>query len=390
MLNNINMLFLTILLFSILNHYTTAFASPTSSSVPTRTVLVTGGAGYIGSHTCLELLKTGNYKVIVIDTLDNSSEESLERVKKLSWCCSASDNLHFRQGDIRDSNTLESLLEEFPNISSCIHFAGLKAVGESVSHPLKYYNCNICGTTILLEKLKKYGVKHFVFSSSATVYGDPEVLPITEDAKLSATNPYGRTKLFVEEILRDCSIAEPDFWNILILRYFNPIGAHDSGEIGEDPQGIPNNLMPFVAQVCVGRRKELSVFGDDYDTPDGTGVRDYIHVVDLAKGHVAALDKLYTSQLGCQSINLGTGKGISVLDLVNGMSEATGKPVPYVIAPRRPGDVATVYADPNSAYEKLGWKANLGLKEMCEDTWRWQKNNPFGYTKEEQLISSKL
>ena len=262
-----NMIFFTILLFSLLNHYTTSFASPSPASP--RTVLVAGGAGYIGSHTCLELLQAGNYKVIVIDTLDNSSYESLERVKKLTSC--SDENLHFRQVDIRDSEGLDSVLKEFPEISSCIHFAGLKAVGESVSQPLKYYACNIGGTTTLLDKLKQHGVKHFVFSSSATVYGEPEILPLTEKARLSATNPYGRTKLFIEEILRDCSIADPDFWNILILRYFNPIGAHASGKIGEDPQGIPNNLMPFVAQVCVGRRKELSVFGDDYDTPDGTG-----------------------------------------------------------------------------------------------------------------------
>lgn len=281
------------------------------------------------------------------------------------------------------------MLDEFPSIDSCIHFAGLKAVGESVSNPLMYYDCNIGGTTNLLQHLnsrRPKPIRNFVFSSSATVYGDPEILPIDEQSPLSATNPYGRTKLFIEEILRDCYASANDEWNILILRYFNPIGAHPSGRIGEDPQGIPNNLMPFVAQVCVGRREKLSIFGDDYDTPDGTGVRDYIHVVDLAKGHVAALDKLYAEELGCEAVNLGTGAGVSVLELVGGMAEATGKPVPYEMAPRRPGDVATVFADPKRAEEMLGWKASLGIKEMCEDTWRWQSTNPFGYQEQEEIV----
>jgi UDP-glucose 4-epimerase len=356
-----------------------AFAFAVSAS-PQRTVLVTGGAGYIGSHTCVELLQTGRYNVVVVDTLDNSCMESLERVRELTGC--TKEQLQFRKCDIRDSNTLESVLDEFPSIDSCIHFAGLKAVGESVSNPLMYYDCNIGGTTSLLDKLSNRQIKNFVFSSSATVYGDPETLPIREESKLTATNPYGRTKLFVEEILRDCYASNPDLWNILILRYFNPIGAHPSGRIGEDPQGIPNNLMPFVAQVCVGRREQLSVFGNDYDTPDGTGVRDYIHVVDLAKGHVAALDKLYSEELGCEAVNLGTGKGVSVLELVEGMAQATGKPVPYEISPRRPGDVASVWADPEMAQERLGWTASLGLKEMCEDTWRWQSTNPLGYKEE--------
>lgn len=271
-----------------------------------------------------------------------------------------------------------TVLKEFPEIDSCIHFAGLKAVGESVAKPLLYYDCNIGGTVNLLEQLDEHKVKRFVFSSSATVYGEPEMLPLREEARLQATNPYGRTKLFIEEILRDCH-ASDDTWNVLILRYFNPIGAHASGRIGEDPQGIPNNLMPFIAQVCVGRREKLSVFGDDYDTPDGTGVRDYIHVVDLAKGHVAALEKLYTAEVGCTAVNLGTGKGVSVLELVEGMGRATGKPVPYEIAPRRPGDVASVYADPKMANNLLKWKADLGVEEMCDDTWRWQSNNPYGY-----------
>ncbi len=328
----------------------------------------------------MELLQTGEYKVVVVDTLDNSCTESLERVKELTGC--SNEMLEFRKCDIRDSETLESVLDEFPSIDSCIHFAGLKAVGESVANPLMYYDCNISGTTNLLQKLSARKIKNFVFSSSATVYGDPEKLPIDEDSKLSATNPYGRTKLFIEEILRDCHASNPDLWNILILRYFNPIGAHPSGRIGEDPQGIPNNLMPFVAQVCVGRREKLSVFGDDYDTPDGTGVRDYIHVVDLAKGHVAALDKLYADDLGCEAVNLGTGKGVSVLELVEGMAQATGKPVPYEISPRRPGDVAAVWADPERADKLLGWKSALGIKEMCEDTWRWQSTNPMGYQEE--------
>ena len=356
-----------------------------------RTVLVTGGSGYIGSHTCLELLSTGRYKVVVIDNLENSSEESLVRVKQLlqdNPDAAKDDRLVFRNCDIRDADKLRDVLTEFPSISSCVHFAGLKAVGESVSKPLEYYNVNVGGTTTLLQQLQENEVKHFVFSSSATVYGEPEMLPLTEKARLTATNPYGRTKLFIEEILRDLYASKPEMWNILILRYFNPIGAHPSGRMGEDPQGIPNNLMPFIAQVCVGRREKLSVFGDDYDTPDGTGVRDYIHVVDLAKGHVAALDKLYTDDsVGCEAVNLGTGKGVSVLELVEGMGEATGTPVPYEISPRRPGDVAEVYADPKKAAEMLKWKAELGTKEMCEDTWRWQSTNPMGYREEVEIVN---
>lgn len=359
-----------------------------------RTVLVTGGTGYIGSHTCLELLSTGRYKVVVIDNLENSSEESLNRVKQLlkdnpdAADAAKDDRLFFRNCDIRDEKRLKDVLSEFPSISSCVHFAGLKAVGESVSKPLEYYNVNVGGTTTLLQQLQENKVKHFVFSSSATVYGEPEMLPLKEHARLTATNPYGRTKLFIEEILRDLYASKPEMWNILILRYFNPIGAHPSGRMGEDPQGIPNNLMPFIAQVCVGRREKLSVFGDDYDTPDGTGVRDYIHVVDLAKGHVAALDKLYSDEnVGCEAVNLGTGKGVSVLELVDGMGEATGKPVPYEIAPRRPGDVAELYADPKKAAEMLKWEAELGTKEMCEDTWRWQSTNPMGYREEVEIAN---
>jgi UDP-glucose 4-epimerase len=392
-------LFLVLLLSSCATRLIFALASP-----PPRTVLVTGGAGYIGSHTCLELLNVPGekYRVIVLDNLDNSSEESLKRVEELTQC--EPDRLVFRKCDLRDKEGVKRVLEEFKGIDSCVHFAGLKAVGESVSKPLMYYDCNIGGTVNLLEELSDRGIKRFVFSSSATVYGDPEMLPLREEARLQATNPYGRTKLFIEEILRDCHASDPS-WNVLILRYFNPIGAHPSGRIGEDPQGIPNNLMPFIAQVCVGRREKLSVFGDDYDTPDGTGrshesifslniaqvrsthmyyqitgVRDYIHVVDLAKGHVAALEKLYSDDdVGCQAVNLGTGKGVSVLELVEGMGRATGKSVPYTIAPRRPGDVAEVYADASLAKSLLKWNADLGIEEMCRDTWKWQSTNPNGY-----------
>lgn len=380
---------------------TVALAS--KAAIPQRTVLVTGGAGYIGSHTCLELLQQPNklYRVVVVDNLDNSSEESLRRVKDL---LSASkdliadeddDRLIFRHCDIRDRQRLSDILTEFPDISSCVHFAGLKAVGESVAKPLEYYDCNVGGTVNLLELLRQNNIRNFVFSSSATVYGEPEMLPLMETARLQATNPYGRTKLFIEEILRDCHASDPTAWNTLILRYFNPIGAHPSGLIGEDPQGIPNNLMPFIAQVCVGRREKLSIFGNDYETPDGTGVRDFIHVVDLARGHVAALDKLYTTQdVGCRSVNLGTGHGVSVLQLVDGMSRATGQPVPYEIAPRRPGDVSTVYADPSLAQSLLNWKASLTVDDMCADTWRWQSTNPYGYKtdtpqKVEELLESK-
>lgn len=371
------------LFFALLWTATTTVALAATGS---RTVLVTGGAGYIGSHTCLELLETDEYNVVVVDNLDNSSEESLQRVRELTKC--DKDRLHFRQCDIRDKVGLKNVLDEFKNIDSCIHFAGLKAVGESVAKPLAYYDCNVGGTVNLLEELGSRGIKKFVFSSSATVYGEPEMLPLRETARLQATNPYGRTKLFIEEVLRDCH-ASDSTWGILILRYFNPIGAHPSGRIGEDPQGIPNNLMPFIAQVCVGRRKELSVFGDDYDTKDGTGVRDYIHVVDLAKGHVAALDKLYGSDgVGCEAVNLGTGKGVSVLELVDGMGKATGKPVPYTIAPRRPGDVAEVYADPSTALSFLKWKAKLGVDDMCCDTWNWQSNNPNGYQVVEEIEST--
>lgn len=355
-----------------------------------RTVLVTGGTGYIGSHTCLELLKTGRYRVVVVDNLDNSSEESLRRVRELlaTEGVAADAALQFRRCDVRDEDGLSRVLAEFPSVGSCVHFAGLKAVGESVTRPLEYYDVNVGGTAGLLRALRDAGVPRVVFSSSATVYGEPEALPLREDARLSATSPYGRTKLFVEEMLRDLHASDPERWNILILRYFNPIGAHPSGRMGEDPQGIPNNLMPFIAQVCVGRRDKLSVFGGDYDTPDGTGVRDYIHVVDLARGHVAALDKLYADDaVGCEAVNLGTGHGVSVLELVEGMGRAAGKPVPYEVAGRRPGDVAALYADPEKAGELLGWGAELGTTEMCDDTWRWQSTNPMGYRTEEEIVN---
>mmetsp|Transcript_28935 Transcript_28935/g.34138 ORF Transcript_28935/g.34138 Transcript_28935/m.34138 type:complete len:357 (+) Transcript_28935:74-1144(+) len=351
-----------------------------SSIAQKQYVLVTGGAGYIGSHTCLELLNAGE-QVIVVDNHINSSIESLNRVRELTKCAESS--LIFRQLNVCDADALDAVFEEFPGqIGSCIHFAGLKAVGESVGNPVLYYENNIGSTLILLKALKKHGVRNLVFSSSATVYGDPESLPVTEapSTPLRATNPYGKTKLFIEEILRDSAVAAPEFWRIAILRYFNPIGAHESGRIGEDPSGIPNNIMPFISQVCVGRRPHLSVFGSDWDTPDGTGVRDYIHVVDLARGHLAALNKITATAEGmCRAVNLGTGTGISVLDLVKGMEKAIGKPVPYQMAARRPGDIATVYCDPAFAEEFLGWKATKGLDEMCADTWRWQSNNPQGY-----------
>lgn len=334
------------------------------------TVLVTGGAGYIGSHTVLQLLEA-DYNVIVFDNLSNSSEESLKRVKKLTG-----KDLKFVKGDILDKDALREVFKN-DNIDSVIHFAALKAVGESVEKPLMYYHNNITGTLCLCEVMKEYEVKNIVFSSSATVYGDPEIIPITEAASLSATNPYGRTKLMMEDILRDLFIADNSF-NIAILRYFNPIGAHESGEIGEDPNGIPNNLIPYISQVAVGKRDYLTVFGDDYDTHDGTGVRDYIHVVDLAAGHLKALKKL-EDKPGVVTYNLGTGIGYSVLDIVKAFEKNTGMKVPYKIGPRRAGDIATCYADPSFVFKELGWKAERGIEDMCKDTWKWQKNNPNGY-----------
>lgn len=338
-------------------------------------VLVTGGAGYIGSHTVVSLVESG-FDVVIVDALMNAVEEAVDRAKELLG--EKSNKVSFYKVNICDSEELEKVFKQH-KFSSCIHFAGLKAVGESVAKPLWYYNNNLTGTLILLELMGKYGCKNIVFSSSATVYGEPEKVPITEDFPLKATNPYGRTKLFIEEMMRDLYISDSD-WNIVLLRYFNPVGAHESGRIGEDPVGIPNNLMPFVQQVAVGRRPELSVFGSDYNTVDGTGVRDYIHVVDLAEGHVAALKKLEsTPRLGCIAYNLGTGRGTSVLEMVQAFEMASGKKIPYKLCPRRPGDCAIVYADPSFAEKELGWKAKRGIEEMCIDQWRWASNNPFGY-----------
>lgn len=335
-------------------------------------VLVTGGAGYIGSHTCLALLETG-HSVTVVDNLSNSSRESLRRVEELTGR-----QVAFFQVDLLDRAKLDGVFAATQErIDAVIHFAGKKAVGESVEQPLLYYHNNITGTIQLCEVMAAHGVKNIIFSSSATVYGDPASVPISEDFPLSCTNPYGRTKLMVEEILRDVHVADGD-WNVCLLRYFNPVGAHRSGRIGEDPEGIPNNLMPYIAQVAVGKLECLSVFGDDYHTPDGTGIRDYIHVVDLAEGHVKALARVVDSP-GVVVYNLGTGKGYSVLEMVRAFAEASGKEIPYRIAARRAGDIAACYADPVKASIELGWKARYGLREMCEDAWRWQNNNPHGY-----------
>ncbi len=336
-------------------------------------ILVTGGAGYIGSHTCVELLNAG-WDVTVFDNFSNSHPESLARVRRITG-----KSLRLIRGDCRDRTALVAALRE-SGATAVIHFAGLKAVGESVRQPLAYYDNNVVGSLRVLEAMGECGVKRLVFSSSATVYGDPQRLPLTEEHPLSATNPYGRTKLMVEEVLRDLHRSDPS-WRIGILRYFNPVGAHASGLIGEDPQGMPNNLLPFVAQVAVGRRECLNVWGADYPTPDGTGVRDYIHVVDLALGHLKALEALsrLERQAECLTVNLGTGNGYSVLGIVRAFEAASGKPVPYKVAPRRPGDIASCYADPNRAFTLLGWRAERGLSEMCEDAWRWQSTNPKGY-----------
>jgi len=335
-----------------------------------KCILVTGGAGFIGSHTCLELLDAG-HQVVVVDNLDNSCEESLKRVHELTG-----KECEFHKVDINDRGALNAVFTQH-EFDAVIHFAGLKAVGESVEIPLRYYQNNISGTLVLLELMQEHGCFNIVFSSSATVYGDPATVPITEDFPLSTTNPYGRTKLFIEEILRDLCIAD-ERWRCVLLRYFNPIGAHDSGRIGEDPQGIPNNLMPYIMQVAVGRLEKLRVFGDDYDTPDGTGVRDYIHVVDLALGHVAAIDHL-AELPGCTAINLGTGQGYSVLDMVKAAGQASNRDIAYETVARRPGDIATCYADPAQALALLGWKATRGIQEMCADHWRWQEGNPKGF-----------
>lgn len=330
--------------------------------------LVTGGLGYIGSHTCVELIAAG-HQVKIIDNLSNSKPAVLERIAEI-----AGRRPEFVRGDIRDRGALRAAL---PGCDAVIHFAGLKAVGESVTQPLRYYDNNVSGSIALFQTMAETGVKTVVFSSSATVYGDPASVPIREDAPLSATNPYGRSKLMIEDILRDVAKADPE-WRIALLRYFNPVGAHPSGRIGEDPNGIPNNLMPYIALVAVGKLERLSVFGNDYPTPDGTGVRDYIHVVDLAKGHLAALAAL-ERQGGLLTVNLGTGRGYSVLEMVRAFEQASGREVPYRIAPRRPGDVATCFADPSLAAELLGWRAEKGLEEMCADAWRWQSANPDGF-----------
>ncbi len=333
-------------------------------------ILVTGGAGFIGSHTCVQLLEAG-YEVIVVDNLINSKEESIRRVQDITG-----KNLEFQKVDLLDRDQLDQIFSD-NKIDSVIHFAGLKAVGESVSIPLRYYHNNITGTLILCDVMAAHGVKNIVFSSSATVYGDPASVPITEDFPLSATNPYGRTKLFIEEILKDLWKSDHS-WNIALLRYFNPVGAHESGRIGEDPAGIPNNLMPYISQVAIGKRDRLSVFGNDYPTHDGTGVRDYIHVRDLANGHLKALEKLVENP-GIVTYNLGTGHGYSVLDVIKAFEKASGRKVSYEIVDRRPGDVAQCYADPAKAEKELGWKATRGIEQMCADTWRWQSNNPNGF-----------
>jgi len=334
-------------------------------------IIVTGGAGYIGSHTCLELLNAGHH-VTVIDNLCNSCEESLRRVAMITGKSPA-----FFNADLLDIDAIDRIFELCDDAATVIHFAGLKAVGESVTKPLLYYRNNIIGTLNLCQVMQKYGVKNIVFSSSATVYGDPASVPIREDSPLTCTNPYGGTKLMIENILRDLHTSDSS-WNIALLRYFNPIGAHESGEIGEDPADIPNNLVPYIAQVAIGKLERLSVFGGDYPTHDGTGVRDYIHVVDLALGHVRAVEKISTNP-GIVTYNLGTGHGYSVLDVVKAFSKACGKEINYAIVDRRPGDIACCYADPSLAEKELGWKAERGIEKMCADTWNWQSKNPNGY-----------
>ncbi|WP_273322681.1 UDP-glucose 4-epimerase GalE [Vallitalea guaymasensis] len=333
-------------------------------------ILVTGGAGYIGSHTVVQLLEEG-YGVIIVDNFSNSKPESLKRIKEITG-----KDFKFYEVDLLDREALDKVFVD-NEIDAVIHFAGLKAVGESVSIPMKYYHNNITGTLVLCELMKKHNVKNMVFSSSATVYGMNNVSPLTEDLPLSTTNPYGSTKLMIEQILRDIYVSD-NSWSIALLRYFNPIGAHISGRIGEDPNGIPNNLMPYITQVAIGKREELSVFGNDYDTHDGTGVRDYIHVVDLASGHLKAVNKVMGMK-GIEAYNLGTGTGYSVLDVINNFEKATDVKVPYKIIERRPGDIGTCYADASKAYKELGWKAEKNLEDMCRDSWCWQSNNPNGY-----------
>jgi len=333
-------------------------------------ILVTGGAGYIGSHTVVELLNAG-HQVAIVDNLCNSSAKVLDRIEAL-----AGKNFSFMQADVRDGAALDRIFAEH-RIDGVIHFAGLKAVGESVAQPLRYFDNNVGSTLALLHAMDRANVRRIVFSSSATVYGDPDQVPINEGSRLQVTNPYGRTKLMCEDILRDLQVSDPR-WHVAILRYFNPVGAHISGTIGENPSGTPNNLMPFITQVAVGQREFLSIFGKDYPTPDGTGVRDYIHVVDLAQGHLAALKFLHDRQASI-TVNLGTGRGVSVKELADTFARVTGVPVPYRFVERRPGDVAACYADTRLAQEALGWQAQLGVERMCQDAWRWQSNNPKGY-----------
>ncbi|MDO4806698.1 MAG: UDP-glucose 4-epimerase GalE [Coriobacteriales bacterium] len=338
-------------------------------------VLVTGGAGFIGSHTVVELLQDG-YEVVVVDDLSNSSEKVFDRIDTIVGD-DAAERLTFVRADVADKDAMEAVFDTF-DIDAVIHFAGFKAVGESVQKPIEYYSNNIGNTLALVDVMRAHDCKSLIFSSSATVYGDPDSLPLTEDSpKKPATNPYGWTKWMIEEILRSITVADPA-WNVVLLRYFNPIGAHASGLMGEDPKGIPNNLLPYVAQVAVGRRDAVHVFGNDYDTPDGTGVRDYIHVVDLARGHVAALAWM-RDKAGCEVFNLGTGRGTSVLQIIKAFSAACGRDLPYVIEPRRAGDVTANYADCTKARELLGWEAEFGIEEMCRDSWNWQSHNPYGY-----------
>ena len=335
-------------------------------------ILVSGGAGYIGSHTCIELIEAG-YDIVVADNLCNSSEEAVRRVSRI-----VGREIPFVKAELCSEDEVEALFAKYPDIDAVIHFAGLKAVGESVVKPLEYYTNNLVNSLVLLNAMRRHGVKNFVFSSSATVYGDPATVPIREDFPTGGTtNPYGTTKLFLERILTDICAADPTM-NVALLRYFNPIGAHESGLVGEDPNDIPNNLVPYIAQVAVGKLEKLHVFGDDYPTPDGTGVRDYIHVVDLARGHVAALRKLDTG-CGLFVCNLGTGNGYSVLDVLHAYEKACGKTLPYVIDPRRSGDIATCYSDPDKARRELGWTAQYGIEDMCASSWKWQSTNPNGY-----------
>lgn len=341
-----------------------------------RNILVTGGAGFIGTHCVLVLLNEG-FRVVIIDNLDNSVEEAVHRVRELAGP-QLSKNLLFHLGDIRNKDDVEKLFSE-NNFDAVIHFAGLKAVGESVAHPFRYFDNNLIGSINLYQTMAKYNCKKLVFSSSATVYGQPKQIPCVEDFELKAMNPYGRTKLFLEEIARDISNADKE-WNIILLRYFNPVGAHESGKLGEDPKGIPNNLMPYIQQVAVGRLPELNVYGTDYPTRDGTAIRDYIHVMDLADGHVAALRKLFTADnIGCDAINLGTGHGASVLEMVAAFEKASGKKIPLKMCPRRPGDATEVYASTEKAAKELGWKAKYDINDMCRDQWKWASSNPWGY-----------